>query len=323
MKPLDLGRKNIYSTNNMSNETKTISPQEIINFVFAQPRERRVEMGEFNSNGLCGCVMVQYGKEVLGISKYFSCGSQAIDDEYLIGGTQGIFTLLGICRNSYSYGEIQDILTARGKGPERKVVTKQEIVDYVFSQPREREVKMKENFSKEGCGCVMVQYGKERLGMKNFECGFASWNSKYNEETKAEIEFGTGVGFLGVNFYEEYTYGEIQKIAAARGFKPSVSALEQKTNNMNTVNTLHSAGFKVDIHHLRFPKQKTRRTKPMNAKQFEDTNQISPKGGKTVVAITKDGRIEFGESRCMSEDLYCRADGVDRAAARALEKFNA
>jgi len=220
MKPLDSGRKNIYSTNNMRDETKTISQKEIINFVFGQPRERRVEMGEFRSNSQCGCVMVQYGKEILGLKEYFSCGSGSIGGEYSIDGPHGIFTLLGIGSNSYSYGEIQDILTAR--------------------------------------------------------------------------------------------------------IKDAASVLEQNTNNMkNTVNTLHSAGFRVNVHHLRFPKRKTRKTKPMNINQFAYTDEIAPKGGKTIVVVMKDGKLEFGESYCNDMDHYCKADGVNRAAARALEKFNA
>jgi len=193
------------------------------------------------------------------------------------------------------------------------MIGEQEIIDFVFAQPRERRVNMGEPFSDNSCGCVMVHYGKEKIGLKEY----FSCSSLYIGEEHA-IDSSCGIFRLLDVTSRNYNYGQIQDILTEKG-KSSATA---KRKNMHTVNTLHSDGFKVDVHHLRFPKQKTRRTKPMNVSQFKDTNQISPKSGKTVVAITKDGRIEFGECRCMDSDHYCRAEGFDRAAARALEKFN-
>ena len=43
-------------------------------------------------------------------------------------------------------------------------VTKQEIIDFVFAQPDDRPVNMRESrINKEECGCVMVHYWSEVL----------------------------------------------------------------------------------------------------------------------------------------------------------------
>lgn len=52
------------------------------------------------------------------------------------------------------------------------MVTTKEILDFIDGQPDDRPVNLNENDSTDECGCVMVHYGKEVLGLEDFVCGF-------------------------------------------------------------------------------------------------------------------------------------------------------
>lgn len=43
-------------------------------------------------------------------------------------------------------------------------VTQEEIYDFVRSQPDDKLVDMRQNYYNDSCGCLMVQYGKSRVG---------------------------------------------------------------------------------------------------------------------------------------------------------------
>ena len=53
-----------------------------------------------------------------------------------------------------------------------RLISDKEFIDFIFSQPKEKEVKMKEHYSKDPCGCLMVQYGRT-FTQENFYCGFS------------------------------------------------------------------------------------------------------------------------------------------------------
>lgn len=58
---------------------KKIDTKEVVKWVMEQPDDRTVDMGESHwspedKNFNCGCVMVQYGREVLGFEESFGCG---------------------------------------------------------------------------------------------------------------------------------------------------------------------------------------------------------------------------------------------------------
>ena len=58
-------------------------------------------------------------------------------------------------------------------------VAMQDLADFIMKQPKRRKLAMGDNTSKNskcGLGCVMVQYGIEKLGItKNFRCTNATW----------------------------------------------------------------------------------------------------------------------------------------------------
>lgn len=96
-----------------------------------------------------------------------------------------------------------------------QIVTAQEIKDYVLAQSDDKPVDNNQNssFGESGCGCIMVQYGRERLGLENFGCGFSSWENGttklYRIENNEHIDyiFGLGLGqFLGIK-----TFGELKQ----------------------------------------------------------------------------------------------------------------
>lgn len=52
---------------------RTVTKQELIDFVDAQPDDRPVDFNQFYSIEDCGCLMVHFGKEVLKLKGRFSC----------------------------------------------------------------------------------------------------------------------------------------------------------------------------------------------------------------------------------------------------------
>ena len=63
-----------------------------------------------------------------------------------------------------------------------KTVTVQQIKDYVLAQPDDKPVDNYQGRSCEKFGCVMVQYGKEILNLKDFGCGHYNWEYLKNSE---------------------------------------------------------------------------------------------------------------------------------------------
>lgn len=94
---------------------KIVETKDILEFVMAQPDDRPVDMGNNVANAKCGCVMIDYGREVLGFEE-FACGYSAwekvdSDNRHIakIKGEQSIFDLLNISahRSVKTYGEIK------------------------------------------------------------------------------------------------------------------------------------------------------------------------------------------------------------------------
>ena len=91
-----------------------------------------------------------------------------------------------------------------------KIVTAQEIRDYVLAQPDDRPIDNYNPNSEDGCGCVMVNYGRDILKLKKFGCGFQSWTG----EKRITLEIGIDEIFeaMGWNgFCEAKTFGELKK----------------------------------------------------------------------------------------------------------------
>lgn len=93
---------------------KIVKEEDLLEFVMRQPDNRRVNMDNNVSDDACGCVMVDYGREVLKLEK-FGCGFSAWE---VLGRTEilakietgeSIFGLLKLplgC-NVTTYGEIK------------------------------------------------------------------------------------------------------------------------------------------------------------------------------------------------------------------------
>jgi len=201
-----------------------------------------------------------------------------------------------------------------------KKVTTQNLVDFIFAQPRDRKVKMEEASSHDPCGCLMVQYGKEELKIKeSFTCGLDNWTTTHGS-SEFQMDYDT-IGSFGLNLGEEYTYGEVQDIFTQNGFMKTKTDAERKAE-VKPISELKAEGYRVDVHHLRYAKGGSRRSVPVPARNFLDTDSIKPKGGKTVVCLEcSDGKIVLGESFCCDTDLYNKSEGVWRATERALEKL--
>jgi hypothetical protein len=58
---------------------RIVTTQEFIEFIFAQPLEREVNMNEFNSSFECGCLAAQYTKANFP-DQWFTCGMVYVRD---------------------------------------------------------------------------------------------------------------------------------------------------------------------------------------------------------------------------------------------------
>lgn len=96
------------------------------------------------------------------------------------------------------------------------IVTKQQMIDYCFAQPDDREVNFSGSCRSDPCGCVMVQYGIDN-GIEFDGCGISSWVSG-NKDTAV---FEYGVVYRAFRPCGICTYGEIKKHLREQGWKPT------------------------------------------------------------------------------------------------------
>ncbi len=96
-----------------------------------------------------------------------------------------------------------------------------------------------------------------------------------------------------------------------------------------TVEQARKSGFKVRVGHFRYDEQNfynARMDKEGEEEYYELDRDIIgplyPRGGKTVVSISKDGKDSFGQAFCSLKDNYSKKTGVALALERAMEVWN-
>lgn len=91
---------------------KTVTKQELRDFIFAQDDDREVKMNESDTNCECGCIMVHFGKEQLRIEESFRCGTVTIQNEHrkdlaMLSETGG-FICKCILDNTTTYKDVKE-----------------------------------------------------------------------------------------------------------------------------------------------------------------------------------------------------------------------
>ena len=90
-----------------------------------------------------------------------------------------------------------------------RIVTKQELIDFVDAQPDDRPVNFKQFYSTKDCGCLMIHFGKEVLNLTNqFWCDNFSWESNCGKI--AVIEGDNFIFYNIVSNSHVKTYGELK-----------------------------------------------------------------------------------------------------------------
>ncbi len=90
-------------------------------------------------------------------------------------------------------------------------------------------------------------------------------------------------------------------------------------SSASVIAELRKQGFIVSIRHKRGQSLRfTRNVELKNGVGKHFTNVVSPKGGETTVAITKDGVTYSGKARCRPNEAFCKKTGVLYALERAL-----
>ncbi len=98
-------------------------------------------------------------------------------------------------------------------------ITKQQMVDFIFSQPDEREVDMVQAHPEASCGCVMVHYGKEHNIPFSF-CGTSAFSVK-ELITAVLIDCNYGTFWSSPSLTSKYTYKELKEHLRAKGLQPT------------------------------------------------------------------------------------------------------
>ena len=98
----------------------------------------------------------------------------------------------------------------------KRTITEDQIVDFIFDRPADKAVNMREPCSSDPCGCVMVQYAKEKLkGFKYryFNCSFQSLTYKAGERNMTK---NLEVSICSIIDPDQWLnikkYGDIQKL---------------------------------------------------------------------------------------------------------------
>jgi hypothetical protein len=94
------------------------------------------------------------------------------------------------------------------------IIKKQDIVNWVFKQPDDREVRFDEPGGASECGCVMVQYARDAK-IDFFSCGVRTWERK--DGTFVSLDRGTYSAFRPSYQKWAFTYGEIKDFLKSKG----------------------------------------------------------------------------------------------------------
>lgn len=56
-------------------------------------------------------------------------------------------------------------------------VNKEQFKEFIFAQDDNARIDMIESNSNYGCGCIMVQFGKQKLNLTDFICGYSDFTN--------------------------------------------------------------------------------------------------------------------------------------------------
>jgi hypothetical protein len=97
-----------------------------------------------------------------------------------------------------------------------KKVSHQEFLNFIFSQPREREINMGQNMAyPDDCGCMMVHYGRANGLEGLIVCGFRDIGESGEEIGTFSLEKSIK-NYFPTNDWGRYTYGEIQDFCSKK-----------------------------------------------------------------------------------------------------------
>jgi hypothetical protein len=102
-----------------------------------------------------------------------------------------------------------------------KEITEQQIIDYIKEQPADRKVNMNEPMSSAECGCVMVQYAKDKIkgfADRPITCGFETFTSitKRGRQSNRHLERSISAIVPWSAWETIKTYGDIQELLKTR-----------------------------------------------------------------------------------------------------------
>jgi len=72
-----------------------------------------------------------------------------------------------------------------------KIVTRQEFIDWIRSNHGNKKINMSENKAGDPCGCLMVQYARDKFPKDFFKkgsCGYESWTNQGRTIAKLDCD---------------------------------------------------------------------------------------------------------------------------------------
>lgn len=93
-----------------------------------------------------------------------------------------------------------------------KIITNQEFIDFINSQPDNRSIDMLDD-NGDGCGCVMIHYGQDVLKYSRPSAGTVCiWEKNNFDETVVQMEKDI-FNFIPNSYWESIkNYGDVKKL---------------------------------------------------------------------------------------------------------------
>jgi hypothetical protein len=93
-----------------------------------------------------------------------------------------------------------------------KPITMGDMREYILNKPDETSVNMSENLWSDPCGCIMVQYGREILGIEKPAAGYCNiYDTDDNDTEIAQLAFNMDDLINESFFCRVSNYGELKK----------------------------------------------------------------------------------------------------------------
>lgn len=90
--------------------------------------------------------------------------------------------------------------------------TRDDLLKFINEQPDDRPVNFREPDCTCECGCLLVHFGEEKLGLEEFECGYSELIDPWARRVLASGGQGVDPLIKQLMGFDPETYGELKQL---------------------------------------------------------------------------------------------------------------